>query len=1831
MAGEAGPISADKQTLLALRALRQRVEELEGMEREPIAIIGMACRFPGGSDTPEDFWKLLQEKRDAVGEIPRERLDLELLFDPKPQTAGKTYCRWAGLHDSPGSFDADFFGISPREAVSMDPQHRMLLETSWEALENAGIAPKTLAGEQTGVFVGITTSEYAQLQQRITAREKLTAYVLQGSALNAAAGRLSYFYGSNGPSMTIDTACSSSLVAIDRACKSLQQRETSLAIAAGVNLMAVPDTFVIASQWGVLSPTGKIRAFDALADGFVRGEGCGVLLLKRRSEALRDGDRVLGWILSSAMNQDGASSGLTVPNGLAQQSLLREAHRRAGIEARQVGYVEAHGTGTSLGDPIEAEALGSVFAGRERKLAIGSVKTNVGHLESAAGVAGLIKVVLGMQHGEIPAQLHWERPSEHVRWNELPLEVVTETRKWEAIDGRRIAGVSSFGFSGTNAHVVLESSAEPESLEEEGREEVLVLSARTAGSLRSQAERYADHLEKTQSRWEDICFTAAVGRSVFGERLAVVASSREAAAEKLRLWLESGEASGVHRGQVSASERSRGGSGLSTSAPCAEVAEGFVRGAVVDWRERAGGRVLRRVALPTYAFERERYWVEATAELEAGEPSGGAMLGRRLRSAGVRAQYETRLEAESWVGEHVVNGRVVLPATGHVELMLEAAAELGVGMPGAGTVVEDVVLASPLVVEGMRRVQVVVEEEQGGRSRVRVYAEKAASEKAASEKTGGGWERCSEGWLRASAAASSDVEDLAAVRERLTERVGSDDLYPALEARGLRFGERFRGVERVWTGQGEALGEIAEREQAGAGWQLAPWWLDACLQVAGVAAEEQMAGELYLPMSVEQLQLHARPQGTVWSHVRMERIDNDTLQANLSICNQQGNILLHIQHIRFRKIKKQAEVGLYSVNWVEVLVGAVAARLQGNWIVIDGDAHRHGLERRGMVCSTLNLSGATDVSAIRRLLRDEVLKKGRIEGVLDLRSSKAIGFASLGDWASEIGTPNTADAMTLLQALLLEQISPAQGVWFISRNVYIDAGEISVEGQALQAMRRTVALEFPELKTRFVSLEGEAGSGVLIRALETGEVEIRASGDRLLVPRLKERKEATSSQNMDLMPGDSGLIEDLRAVDVGRTAPLDDEVEIAVEAHGLNFRDVMNALGMLPGMSQRLGGECAGIVQRAGKDSGFAAGDRVFSFAVGSFRDFVTVKAANVARTPEGFTSREAAALPIAYLTAFYGFDRLAGIQEGETVLIHSAAGGLGLAAVNVARARGATVIATAGSEQKRDYLRTLGIKDVLPSRTADFGDEVMRITEGRGVDVVLNSLTGTLAERTLEVLARGGRFLEVGKRDTLTKEEVRHRRSDVQHFIYDLGQQAEKDGVLVPELLREMLVLLERKKIMPLPVTEFSEAREAFKFMAQARHIGKIVIRGRETPKRSFAVKAGATYIVTGGFGGLGLLFAESLVKDGADHIVLAGRREPDMRAQEAIGKMRSRGVEVTVARVDVADAGELSVLLGRIPAVAPLKGILHCAGVLDDHSFLEQTVQGLSDVMRPKALGAWNLHCATRDLPLDFFVLFSSAAALFGSAGQANYAAANGVLDALAEYRCSLGLPACSMQWGPWKSRGMAEKIKTDLDERGLREIDADAGYEAMKMSVESGEACVAAVAVSSWARVARHRSSDANQLLEGLIEVSSTAVEKKPGFVAQIMSVPDADRREFLCGYLRERSVEILSLAPGTQIDQDEALHDLGLDSLMAVELRNALAASLERQLSPTLVLDYPTLRTLTDYLLSLLNEVAADGRVEKPDAGIARDIRAISDEEAEALLLQELGRQEYGTRR
>ena len=552
-------LSPLKRAIVELREMRSRLDKAERARTEPIAVVGMGCRFPGGGDDPDSFWRLLRDGVDAVTEVPPSRWDVDAYYDPNPDAPGKMYARHGSFLRDIDRFDPRFFSISPREAHNMDPQQRFLLEVAWEALEDGGQAADKLLDSETGVFVGISTNDYAN---KGVDTATLDAYFGSGNSMSAAAGRLSYVLGLQGPSVSLDTACSSSLVAVHLACQSLRNQECRLALVAGVNVVLNPYAHVIFCKARMLAPDGRCKTFDAAADGYVRGEGCGVVVLKRLNDAVADRDRILAVIRGTAVNQDGRSGGLTVPNGLAQENLIRRALAASGLAPAQVGYVEAHGTGTSLGDPIEMRALGSALgAGRptDRPLVVGSVKTNLGHLESAAGVAGLIKVVLALQHGEIPPHLHFHEPNPHIRWAELPVTVPTRLIPWPAAYDRRIAGISSFGFTGTNAHVIVEAAPAPAPARPEADRplHLLALSARSEEALVSVAQRMADRLAAEPAvSLADVAFSANTGRSHFGHRLAVVAETADQARERLQAVAAGApEVAGVARGRLHVSER----------------------------------------------------------------------------------------------------------------------------------------------------------------------------------------------------------------------------------------------------------------------------------------------------------------------------------------------------------------------------------------------------------------------------------------------------------------------------------------------------------------------------------------------------------------------------------------------------------------------------------------------------------------------------------------------------------------------------------------------------------------------------------------------------------------------------------------------------------------------------------------------------------------------------------------------------------------------------------------------------------------------------------------------------------------------------------------------------------------------------------------------------------------------------------------------------------------------------------------------------------------------------------------------------------------------------
>lgn len=2106
-------LTPEKQALLALRNMKRKLEELERARTEPVAIVGIGCRYPGGVTGPDSFWQLLRGKVDAIQEIPPERFRIDDIYDPDPTKPGKTNTRWAGLLDHVDEFDPEFFGISPREAVRMDPQQRLFLEVAWEALEHAGINPKTLAGTSASVFAGVTVVEYSQLRHRVHARHEIDAYDIASSVTNATNGRVSYFLGLHGPSMAIDTACSSSLVAVDRACRSVRDGESRLAIAGGVNVLAVPESLIAMARWGMVAPDGRCKAFDALADGFVRAEGCGIVVLKRLSDALADNDRILAVIRGSAVNQDGASSGLTVPNGVAQEAVLRQALSNSGVRPSEVTFVEAHGTGTSLGDPIEAEALGNVFReGREpgRPLLIGSVKTNIGHAESAAGIAGLIKVVLGLEYREVPAQLHWHNPSPHIHWSELPLLVVCEPTPWEPIGGRRIAGVSSFGLSGTNAHVVLEEAPAPKPVEAELERpvQVLTLTARSDNALRQLAGRYAAHITAhPDERWEDVCYTANVGRAHFAERLSVRAAAATEGVAALEAFVARGTSPALVTGHVRVGSRpkvaflftgqgsqfSGMGRELYASSPrfreildrCDEVLKGeleaplgavmrgehpdaaalldqtlytqpalfafeyalaelwrswgvepgavlghslgefvaaalagvfsfedglrlvakrarlmhgvrqggamlavdctepeaaaalagftqqvsiaavngplqivisglreavvevqarlaaqgrqtrFLRvsqafhsplmdsiadeferhaaalpgaaprlklisnvtGGAIDnltaayWRrhlrepvrfeaqirelERLGYDVLieigpkstlialgqhsatagwgqwipslrsntgeweslsravqevdstgveidwngwdrgyqrRRLSLPTYPFERQRYWVKSSGAAEqerGGRSTGHPLLGVRLRSALEGAQFEARITPQGetpWIADHRLSGRVILPGTAYAEMMLAAGIET---FSGEWRQLQDVAILEPLEFEGgeARTVQVIVDGAQGDSARVRIFSNAAGSEQ---------WRLHAEGSTARLPQTVPGSESLEAIRARCTEVLTPSGFYEGLRQRGVEFGPAFLRLREIVRSEGEALGTIPGDDDLR--YRLHPAVLDACLQVAAAALPDGIAaGELYVPVSFGRLRWYGSPGASFFCHAHITSIDTQqAVHAELRLLDARGELLGEVDGIRFARLRLGGQAAdtsswLYEVAWTTAPHTTPVSPVEGHWLILAdsggfGTALAKELTAKGARCSLAD--GVTGVApAIRKAAETEPLS-----GILHLRGLDSPALDAItADQLIAGQMPGYGAALETLQALLREQVELPRGLWLISRG-----------DNALRALRRTAAMEHPDLRSITIDIDTENAQQLVSELGYGDEPEVAFRGGARYVSRLVRHETAASKDNKEsvqLLPSPTGLLEDLEYRRAPRKTPGPDEVEVEVRATGLNFRDVLNALGMMPGMPRILGGECAGVVVTAGAASGYAPGDEVIAFAAGAFHSHVVSKASGVVRKPAALSFAEAASLPIAYLTALYGLNDLARIQAGDTILIHAGTGGLGLAAVHLALAAGAQVYSTAGNDEKRDYLRSLGVRHVFNSRTLDFAPELMEATGGRGVDIVLNSLAGEFIEKSFSVLTPGGRFIEVGKRGILTPEQAHQLRPDAAYFAFDLGEEGARDTSLIPRLLKEMLAGLEdgRVKILPLALKPFAEAQHAFRTMAQARHTGKLVITYDVSTSRRPVPRSDATYLITGGTGALGLQTAKWLVDGGARSLILASRTGLSASNSALVRELEASGASVTIVRADAADREEMARVLASIPYTAPLRGIVHAAGILEDSLLPDQTWDSFVRVASPKALGAWNLHELTRGWPLDFFILFSSASSILGSGGQANYAASNALLDSLAQLRHAHGRPALSINWGPWSESGMAAAPGVNQRLEAFGRIDARTAFPILDAVLAGGVAQVSVLPVRSWDALLS-RSSVATPFFSNVRGVAQP--EPAISFAERLKAGPASAQRKLLLDHLAAQTARILAFDSLRRIDDSAPLHDLGLDSLMAVELRNALIASLGQPLPPTVVLDHPTLANLADYILKQMT----GGKTPEVKATPAvSEIAALSEDEAEALLLEELG--------
>ena len=1798
-----------QRAVFALKELRAQLDAVEQVRTEPIAVVGIGCRFPGGVRSPDDFWRLLRDGVDAVADVLPERWDLDRWYDPTPGMPGKMSTKRGGFLTDLDQFDPLFFGMAPREAVSLDPQQRLLLEVAWEALEHAGIVPERLSGTAAGVFVGVGPNEYAR---QVGEPEQIDAHVLTGNAVSVAAGRLAYILGLQGPTLAIDTACSSSLVAVHLACQSLRQGECRVALSGGVNVLLAPESTVALSEMRALSAAGCCQTFDAKADGYVRGEGCGLVVLKRRSDALADGDRILALIRGSAVNHDGRSASLTAPNGPAQEAVLRAALAAGKVDPAQVQYVEAHGTGTPLGDPIEVRALTAVYGPghtRERPLLLGSVKTNVGHLEAAAGIAGLIKVVLALHHGLVPPHLHFQEPSPHLPWAELPILVPTTMTPWPG-EGTRLAGISSFGFSGTNAHAVLAAAPAPAKLADvpEPPGYLLTLSARDTGALREAARRLAQHLAAhPEETLADVCFTANVCRTHFlPQRAALLVDSLAEARARLSALAEGNDVPGLWRGEVTGKLAAAASAELAAVPAISgdrdqwikalETLGGlFVRGASIDWAALAGSP-RRKVALPTYPFQRQHYWLTAPASQNGSafvrEPDqrGATLLGQRLHSALKTTLFESRFNTGSlpFLADHCVHGRVVVAGACHVALVMSAAKEL---LGVTSCVLSEVVFPQALVLpkEGSR-VQVVLTPGETGMA-FEVYSSANGT-----TQTPEAWGLHATGRL---AAGGGEIPVYAADPSRCPELLSAAEFYRTIAEHGVELGPSFRWIAELHRGDGEAMCRMrspssAEEEKVAV---LHPGLADSCVQMVVAAASAQLASLAgsgpFIPVGCEQVRFFGSAVLPLTAHARLQSQPQpaDEFSGDVCLFGADGRIVAEWTGLRFRRAPRgaflaerdSADALLYGLHWRPQELPTSGTPPSGRWLVLT-DSERFS--------STLT-ARLTAAGAICQ--READPGNEPLAGVV-------FGWGLDGDMSSEPTAPEFQAAqqrgvtalLALLQALA-RRTGSAPRLWIITRGAQSGGGSspLAVAAAAFWGLARVIALEIPELRCTCVDLDPTTAptemDGLLAEIGAAGaEDQVALRGPQRRVARL-ERLGAgdrplpiPSGPSYRLQVAAIGDLASLTLRTAERRPPRDHEVQIHVCATGLNFRDVLNALGMYPGEAGPLGLECAGTIAAVGAAvREFAVGDEVLAMAADSFGAFATTDARLAAPKPGGLSFEEAATIPVVFLTAHYGLNHLAKLQLGERVLIHAAAGGVGLAAIQLAQRLGAEIYATAGSPAKRAHLRALGVQHIFDSRSLSFADDVRAATGGAGIHVVLNSLAGEFIPKSLALLAPGGRFLEIGKTDIWDREKVRKVRPDVDYHTIALDQMGLSDPAFVGSLLREMLPAFVDGTLRPLPCHDYPlvEAPAAFRFMAQARHIGKIVLT--QASASIGPIRADGTYLITGGLGALGLRVARWLVEQGARHLVLVGRRAPGPEGEAALRDLELNGVHVTVARADVGRYEETAAMLAPL---LPLRGIIHAAGVLDDGVVAEQTWDRFGRVLAAKAWSAWNLHLLTRDQPLDFFVLFSSAAALLGSPGQGNYAAANACLDALAQHRRALGLPAVSIAWGPWAGGGMAahlgERERARWEARGMGMIEPEHGMELFGRLLRRDEPNVAVLPVE-WSRYLRPYGSSVPPWLSGLSASVAPSAAQRTDFLDRLRETPAGSRRPMLTGLLREQASRVLGLRIDAIAD-DRPLHELGLDSLLTVELRNVVGAALGRTLPATVLFNYPNIDALSGWL-------------------------------------------------
>ncbi len=1198
------------------------------------------------------------------------------------------------------------------------------------------------------------------------------------------------------------------------------------------------------------------------------------------------------------------------------------------------------------------------------------------------------------------------------------------------------------------------------------------------------------------------------------------------------------------------------------------------------------------VKLPSYPWRREHHW-NAPREGVVPSTAGKAehpLLGYALGGADRAWRGSIELAYLPYLADHLVDGAAVFPAAAFLEMVLWAAHAQSKRWP---VEIEDFDIVRPLVLdESAPATLLTTLAAEDGALRIRGKAK------------GGEWVQHAAG----KASAPSSIEplrvSLAEIERRCTKRVSGERLYAIARERGLDYGAAFQGVEEVRAGSSEALGRI--RPAPANGYLFHPAALDACLQVLlGLSAG--LRG-VFLPVHVDRFRVFAPPAGLAWCHVAVRSATARSILADFTLFDANGTTLATMTGFRFRALeasrKSAPEAALIEHTWVESPSAAPDANDDAptqTVLVFTGSPVADELVRKleSRECRVVTVDAKT---------RD-------LGGVLDRLTEEG------RECQSVVYSGDCSGAVRLIQALHgLPWTAPPQ-LWLVTENAW---GRNPNPWQApLWGVGRVAANEHPELACRMVDLGGfanasdaaEALSAELLHPSDEDELSLRPGSRQVsrMIPlewnQLQARCDRSAAYRLECTP--RGSLDNLALVHMPRPRPAAGEVLVRVHTAGLNFRDCMWAMGLLSpealeggyaGVS--LGIECAGEIEAVGDGvADFAPGDRVMAFGTNCFASYMVTGAAAVAKIPARLSYEEAATVPTVFLTCWYALKEVARLTAGERVLIHGAAGGVGLAAIQIAQQAGAEIFATAGNDEKREYLRSLGVKHIFDSRSLAFADQILEETNGEGVDVVLNSLAGAAMEKSLKVLRPFGRFLEIGKRDLYanTRVGLRAFRNNVSYTAIDADQLLVHKPTLAARMLAEVSAEIECGALRPLPHEVFPAARaaEAFRKMQQSRHIGKLVLSFRDAgdavPRRTdtaLELPDDGTYLISGGLSGFGLATAEWLVARGARHLVLMGRRgAATPGAAEAIARMEEAGAKVRVAALDVTNEESLAALMSDLRRDgATVRGVIHAAMVLDDASILDFNEARLNAVMEPKVLGAWHLHRQTLDCPLDFFVMYSSAAALFGNPHQANYAAGNLFLESLARLRSELGLPALSVGWGAIDEVGYLERnpaVKQLLEAgAGVRPMPPRQAFEALERLLLSDVNAVTLVEMD-WRKWRANLPGASHPKYSALPVGDAPALAKATPLRQQLAGLDRAARRAFLIERVASHLSRILGL-PSDKFDPQRSLATMGLDSLMAAELHTIIESETGLDLPMLRLLQHGTTVSLADFILHELKD-------------------------------------------